>query len=372
MSQLVNPYAVRDEFLSDPEGGMQIPAQALEVDPKFGSLRMYTPICRLPYLNFMKPKAIKSKRPNDRPGKEQYSATGLFNPNACGDMLTAIEMVAAHKFAPVVRVDPQTRERREYSVAELLSIPSEQGGLKNPLHNGYDNYVKNPEQFEEWQDLWFLNTYLGAYDNSGNPRAPIFLDENSQICDPTKFYQGCYGLMKVSFYSFDVESRGVGCAIEAVWFVRHGERMNFFNGGKQAVDGFAETGFVIPKASAAERRPSGQPTGQQSQAPRVHGFAAAPQRPAAQPAQRTAALQRVQQQQDPQYEETSWTEEGEAEANYETAQAPQEQMPTTPQYARQPAAVNQAPPRTAQGYIPPHGAPVYVPQRGPVRSPVQR
>ena len=174
-----NPYAVADPFLSAPEGGMQIPNNGgLEIEPKFGTIRLYTPIGRLAYCTFTKPKAIEQD--DGSVGRMNYSGTIMLNPNACGDIYDAIVKVAASRFPPEVRVDPETGQRRQFTAQELLDIPREQGGLHYPLRSGYDNYVKDPERFDQWQDLLYLNAVMPAEDQNGIPRSPVYFDEQSQ------------------------------------------------------------------------------------------------------------------------------------------------------------------------------------------------
>ena len=168
--------------------------------------------------------------------------------------------------------------------------------------------------------------------------------------------------MKLTFYPYPkpgkpAKSRGVGVGLDAVWFVRHGERMSTFNAAKSAVDGFVGAGIVIPKevprgGKQAEQIGYGHHPRTPAAIPptRVHGFAAAPQ-------QRQQAY--VPQQQAVENEPQQDTG-GEEDMGY-VPEAQQQPVQPPPQQVRPPAG---GPPATAPaGYIPPTGPAPYVPRR---------
>src|SRR4051812_16731023 len=194
MSQTV-PFPVSDPYLASPEGGMYPINNDLTVDPKYGSIKFMTPIGRFGQLNIIKPSGVKQQ--DGTTSAPKFSAQLLLNPNNCNDLCRAIVAVATHRFPPESKGDPRTGLVTMMSAEQMLSIPEEQGGLHYPLREGADSYRRDPVKFEAWRELLFINASKSPTDGQGNPSAPLYYDENGQLCDPMKFYRGCYGLCRL-------------------------------------------------------------------------------------------------------------------------------------------------------------------------------
>jgi hypothetical protein len=255
MSQAVQQQSLSDPVLSDPEMGLKIFPNDLTVDPKFGNIKLILPVARIGYCTLVEPKAIKQD--DGSMGRENRTATFLFNPLACDQLYDGIVNVARWRFPPEIRPDVNNPSAMvEVSAEELLRIPRERGGLQFPLRAGMDNYMKDPKRFEIWKDLLFINTSMSARDSNGNPQEPAYFDEYGQQCGATKFYPGCYVVPKIVIFSFpkpgaQAKARGVGIGLDTIWFVQHGEKLNFFNRAAASAAELQAKGIVIPRRGGA-------------------------------------------------------------------------------------------------------------------------
>lgn len=287
-------FPVSDPYLASPEGGMFPIVNDLTVHPQYGNIKFTTPIGRFMQLNIMKPSGVKQKDGTTSPPK--FSAQLGLNPNNCVDLYRAIVAVATHRFPPESRGDPANPSvKRSMNAEEMLFIPEEHGGLHYPLREGADNYRRDPVKYEAWRELYFINTSQSPTDGQGNPTRPLCYDENSQLCDPTKLYRGCYGLMNVTIASYPKPgvkglSRGVTIYLESLRFINHGTRLGGYDPARTASEAFARNAIPRPPALQPEIGYGSHAASAGSVPPGVGvpGFAAPPppqQQPAYQPQQ---------------------------------------------------------------------------------------
>ena len=253
MSQTIAQNAV-DTYLAQ----QVAPPQKIELDPQYGSIRMVTPIGRFAYVTLMKPKAVK--QPDGSMGAEQYSLTLLLRPESCGDLYNAVCAVANNRWPSEQKPDPQNPNvMKNFTGAELLFIDPRMGGLHYPLRSGDESYMRDPVKFGVWRGLFFINTSVAATNaKTGASTAPVCKDENGRDCRPDVFYSGCYGRLQVTLFAYPKPgtqgrgSRGVGVALNAVQFARHGERLAGFDASKAAADAFGAAGAIAPDPTAPQ------------------------------------------------------------------------------------------------------------------------
>lgn len=121
--------------------------------------------------------------------------------------------------------------------------------VKAALDAKFPNGIKNPrnpfqdgnEKVEEWGESFRDTTYVRAQ----SQYRPKVVDANrTEILDSEKVYPGCYCRALVAAYAYDnAGNRGVSFSLEAVQFLRDGERL----GGGVSVDMF-DDGKVSPEA----------------------------------------------------------------------------------------------------------------------------
>jgi len=292
-----NMVPITDTFML--QHGATMPQQAgpIQVDPQYGSIRLVSPYARISYANLAAPKQVRQS--NGSLSDPQFSGTLLFNPVATVDIYKAIVAVATHRFAPEQRPNPQNPSEMVMMTAEhLLQIPETQGGLHYPLRQGEQNYMRDPKRYELWRPYFFINASLKAKDTKGNPQNVVCKDENGYDCDPSKIQSGDYVRAQLTFFAYPkagaqgMGSRGVSVSLNAVQFVRKGDRMGGFDASKAAGDAFAAAGALpagVPVEPANTIGYGSNNAGPGSMPPgtAVPGFAA-PQ-PQAQPNQGFAA-----------------------------------------------------------------------------------
>ena len=245
MSQTVS----MDPYLA----GQTAPQQEIKLDPQYGSVRMWTPVGRLAYATLAK--ARSSTPPGAaQPGPPQFSCTILLNPNTCQDLYRAIAMVANARWPSEKRPNPQNpSEMIDMTGEQMLFLPKERGGLHYPLRQGDEAYMREPAKYEAYRGLFQLNTSIEATNRkSGNSQQPVCVDEAGHLCDPAKFYSGCYGRLQVTLFAFPKAgvqgpNRGIGVSLQAAQFAQHGEKLSSFDAGKSVMDSVAKLG-ALPAA----------------------------------------------------------------------------------------------------------------------------
>lgn len=358
MSQTVPQQTAVDTYLA----AQVAPPQTIEIDQKYGNIRMVTPVGRLAYVTFMKPRA--STRDDGTKGPESYSATLLLNPASCNDLYNAICMLANFRWPSQQLPDPENNgQLRTYTGAELLFRDPKIGGIHYPIRDGNQSYMRDPVKFKEWRGQFFVNASTQAVNaKTGMSMAPVYKDENGHDCRSDLMYSGCYGRLQITLFTFPKQGvqgqgqRGIGIALNAAQFACHGEKLSSFDASKAAGAAFSAAGAMQANPNAAppsgnygphQGSPSTVPPGAGFAAPPGAGFAAPPQQP-------QYAPQQPQQPTQPQYVPQQPTQPAQPQYAPQPVQpqyAPQQPtQPQQPQYAPQPQQPQYAPQQPQQQY----------------------
>lgn len=98
--------------------------------------------------------------------------------------------------------------------------------LKTPLRDG---------DVERSDDPVFKNSY---FINANSQRKPGVVDSNlNAIIDQEEFYSGCYGRASISFYAYNVQSKGIAAGLNNLQKLEDGERLD---GGSSPEEDFAD------------------------------------------------------------------------------------------------------------------------------------
>lgn len=230
------------------------PPQELTLDPKFGSIRLVTPIGRLSYAHLTTPRRVQEGQ------AEKFSCTVLLNPKACADIWKAICMVANQRWQSEQVPNPQ-------NPTQLVAVNGEQlirmGRLHSPLRSGEAVYAKSPQKHAIYRGLFALNA------SSNKDQQPLCFDERGTPVKPDHIYSGCYGRLHVNLYAFpkpgsSLPNRGIAVYLNAVQFARHGERLSGFDASAAATAAFAAAGAI--EADPAFGPNMGAPAGMDSTA----------------------------------------------------------------------------------------------------------
>lgn len=248
----------------DPYIAQQIaPPQTLTLDPKYGNVRMVTPVGRFTYATLVTPKAGQ-----DNPNQLKFSLTLLLNPATCGDIYNAICMVAERRFQPEDKPDPTMprlangeMQLRRYSVKELLMLPRDKGGLHYPLRNGDDIYMKDAAKYGVFRGMFSINASIAEKNRHGQSQQPVCFDESGTPINPDRMYSGAYGRMMITVFAFpqpgqQMPNRGIGVMLNSVQFARHGEKLASFDAVKAGQSAFAAAG-ALPVDNSMQQMPAG-------------------------------------------------------------------------------------------------------------------
>lgn len=169
--------------------------------------------CRLSFVHLDKPQKPKG---SDR---EKYSVTCIIDKK---DTATLEALRAA--------ID-EAKEAGKFTKWKGI-IPS---NLKETLHDGDEPKYADKKE------------YAGKYFFGANSYDPVPVFNRQRRPDtPTIAYSGCYALVEVNMYPYDVSGAGVSAGLNQVLKLRDGER---FGGGRTA-DAFA--GCAIPEEEEDE------------------------------------------------------------------------------------------------------------------------
>jgi hypothetical protein len=238
-----------DEYLMKQRA--PVPPNPLQVDPKFLSIRLVTPIGRFAGVTLNSPRAY------EKDSSPRFFLRLLLNPASCDgsseDLWTVICKVATHNFSPEQRGDPATGEVKTYSASDLLKIDPQRGGLWNPLQDGNTLYVKDPAKFYYARGLKFIQAAVSAVGKQGQSNQPVCFDQNGRVVAPSSelFYPGAYGRAMVAVFAFPKEAapgknRGIGLSLQAVQFARHGERLHTYDAMSSSQKLFEAAGAISP------------------------------------------------------------------------------------------------------------------------------
>jgi hypothetical protein len=238
--------STRDDYLFS--AACAAPAQELVLDPKYGNVRLTTPIGRASYVTLAKARAAQ-------PGQEpRFSMTLLLAPEHCGDLWKAICMVANHRWPGENRPNPQKPDEMVMMNGEMMLqyLTREQGGLHNPLRQGDAFYTKDPAKYEPYRGLFVLNMGVTAVSKKGESQQPVCLNEEGRPLDPSMIYSGCYARAQVTVFAFpqpgqSIPNRGIGVLLNAVQFAKGGDKMGSYDPMRAAQAAFGQ----LPKADGA-------------------------------------------------------------------------------------------------------------------------
>ena len=96
--------------------------------------------------------------------------------------------------------------------------------LKIPLRDGDEERSDDPA----FEGMYFIN--------ANTTRRPAIVDKSlNPIMDKEEFYSGCYGRASVSFYAFNVQSKGIAAGLQNLQKLEDGEPLS---GGSTADEDF--------------------------------------------------------------------------------------------------------------------------------------
>lgn len=162
-------------------------------------------------------------------GKVRFSYANVFEPTAMQDGQTPKYNVSII----ISKSDTKTVEAIKKAIeaakeAGKSKIADKNGkipvNLKTPLRDGDEERPDDPA----YENSYFIN--------ANSERKPGIVDRDlNPIMSRDDFYSGCYGRASISFYAFNVNSKGIACGLNNLQKLEDGERLA---GGSSAEEDF--------------------------------------------------------------------------------------------------------------------------------------
>lgn len=96
--------------------------------------------------------------------------------------------------------------------------------LKTPLRDGDEERSDDPA----FEGMYFIN--------ANSTRQPTIVDKSlNPIMDRSEFYSGCFGRASITFYAFNVQSKGIAAGLQNLQKLEDGEPLS---GGSTAEEDF--------------------------------------------------------------------------------------------------------------------------------------
>ena len=104
--------------------------------------------------------------------------------------------------------------------------------FKNPLHDGTAEH-ESDERPAHYKGHMYVNA------NQKNNQPGIVGPDLQPLMDSACLYSGAFFNIEVNFYPFDTKSKGVGCGLNNVMFVKDGDRLDGRTNAEEAFAGLA-------------------------------------------------------------------------------------------------------------------------------------
>lgn len=148
------------------------------------------------------------------------------------------------KYSTVVLISKEDKEtlaaiKKAYEAAKEEGLSTKWGGK---IPKGFRNPIKDGDAVDESGARECGDAYEGCFYFNANSKTPpgIIDTYRNDITDQSKVYSGCYAMVSVNFYPYNVDrtSSGVGVGLNNVMKVADGPSLG--GGPRTAADDFAD------------------------------------------------------------------------------------------------------------------------------------
>ena len=162
-------------------------------------------------------------------GKVRFCYANVFEPNAMNEgdtpKYSICILINKDDEATLAKVNKAIEAAKQAGKAKIADkngrIPA---SIKTPLRDGDVERADDPA----FENCYFLNA------NSSN-KPGIVDSELNPIMSRDDFYSGCYGRASITFYAYNVQSKGIACGLNNLQKLEDGEMLA---GGSSAEDDF--------------------------------------------------------------------------------------------------------------------------------------
>lgn len=150
-------------------------------------------------------------------GKVRFCYASVFEPTALNEgdtpKYSICILISKDDKVTLDKIKKAIDAAKEAGKAKLADkngrIPS---NIKLPLRDGDDERSDDPA----FENCYFLNA-------SSNRKPAIVNADLEPIMSRDEFYSGCYGRASISFYAFNVQSKGIACGLNNLQKLSDGE-----------------------------------------------------------------------------------------------------------------------------------------------------
>lgn len=162
-------------------------------------------------------------------GKVRFCYASVFEPTALNEgdtpKYSICILISKDDKVTLDKIKKAIDAAKEAGKAKLADkngrIPN---NIKLPLRDGDDERSDDPA----FENCYFLNA-------SSNRKPAIVNADLEPIMSRDEFYSGCYGRASISFYAFNVQSKGIACGLNNLQKLSDGEPLV---GGSTAEEDF--------------------------------------------------------------------------------------------------------------------------------------
>ena len=169
-------------------------------------------------------------------GKVRFCYVNVFEPTAMNEGDTPkyniCVLIPKSDTATIDKIKKAIEAAKEAGKAKLADkngrIPA---NLKLPLRDGDEERPDDPA----FEDHYFIN--------ANSMRQPSIVDRSlNPIMSRDEFYSGCYGRASISFYAFNVSSKGIAAGLNNLQKLEDGEMLA---GGSTAEEDFGGDNAIL-------------------------------------------------------------------------------------------------------------------------------
>ncbi len=140
----------------------------------------------------------------------------------------------SHPQMAEVRKEIEKAKAKGISGGKFTEANTKSANFKNPLHNGTEEAAS-----EERPAVYKGHHYVNANQKGG--QLGVVGPNLQPLMDDSCLYSGAFYNIEIAFDPFNTKSKGVGCGLNNVMFVEHGDRLD---GRQNAEAAFAGMGVA--------------------------------------------------------------------------------------------------------------------------------
>ncbi len=160
----------------------------------------------------------------------------LAEVNKHGGYSMCLMLPNSHPQLQAVKDAIEAAKIKGISTGKFTQANTKSANFKHPLHDGTAEF-ENEERPAHYKG----HMYVNANQKGGQPG--IVGPDLQPLMDDSKLYSGAFYNVEINFYPFDTKSKGVGCGLNNVMFVKDGDRLDGRQNAETAFEGLAaETG----------------------------------------------------------------------------------------------------------------------------------